>query len=481
MTRTLPGDYQDPVIETASTPPGQATLLFNKGTLTIDGESNPSGRIGGNDWKFDPRIGRWVCDARDYYLLDLTGVNDKAKAWGSVSLPDQHSLHPLRDAQKEAIKGWLPKKRGVVIKPTGAGKTQVALHLIHRLKITTLIVAPTIDIMIAWKAEIMECLGYECGVVGDGEHRPLPLTVTTYASACIHMETLGNKFGCIFWDEVHHLEGEYRAEAARMSMAPYRLGLTATPPAPADRAKLIDLVGEIAYEQRIEDAVGISLAHYDTIQYPVSIPLVELRRFKRMGRILSAFKRKRARALNRPYDSKSIAFEAGRGEKEAKKMLRLVYQRKEILEGAESKLNMIETLFLRHRGVPCIVWAGNMDMARKIATRFLIPVMSGECDTEERSAIVRKFSEGKYHAVVACKLMTEGTDVPTAKLGIVVGGSGTETDAIQRLGRLLRITGNERALLYDVHCVRTSDEKRAFARSNNSTYNFRDGMKKRPE
>ena len=94
---------------------------------------------------------------------------------------------------------------------------------------STLVVAPTIDLMNQWYDLLTNAFDTEVGIMGGGYHEVLDLTVTTYDSAYMHMERYGNRFGLIIFDEVHHLPGEMYSHAAEMSIAPYRLGLTATP------------------------------------------------------------------------------------------------------------------------------------------------------------------------------------------------------------------------------------------------------------
>ena len=88
---------------------------------------------------------------------------------------------------------------------------------------------PVRDLMYQWHRRIWHGLGCDAGIIGDNLFRVEPVSVTTYDSAWIHMERLGAKFALIVFDECHHLPGEVRRDAARMSAAPLRLGLTATP------------------------------------------------------------------------------------------------------------------------------------------------------------------------------------------------------------------------------------------------------------
>jgi superfamily II DNA or RNA helicase len=137
-------------------------------------------------------------------------------------------------------------QRGCIIMPTGTGKTEVALAIMQRTRVPTLVVSPVRDLIYQWHRRILRTLGYDAGIIGDSIFRVQPVSVTTYDSACIHMASLGNRFGLIVFDECHHLPGPIRRDAARMSIAPARLGLTATPERSDGRhSDLSELIGPI--------------------------------------------------------------------------------------------------------------------------------------------------------------------------------------------------------------------------------------------
>ena len=56
--------------------------------------------------------------------------------------------------------------------------------------------------------------------------------MTTYDSAYIHAERYGDRFALVVYDEVHHLPAPKNAIIPKMLLAPYALGLTATPERP---------------------------------------------------------------------------------------------------------------------------------------------------------------------------------------------------------------------------------------------------------
>src|SRR5689334_15879130 len=107
-------------------------LVFDRGTLVFDDVPTgiDLGQVEGV--RFDQRVQRWRARAcsRDMVLLDLLRrgvavVDDTARA-----LPAPNAIAPLvlRPYQDEALAAWeRARRRGVVVMPTGSGKTRVAV------------------------------------------------------------------------------------------------------------------------------------------------------------------------------------------------------------------------------------------------------------------------------------------------------------------------------------------------------------------
>lgn len=103
---------------------------------------------------------------------------------------------------------------------------------ITALRVRTLVVVPTIELVEQWADRVSYYLDTRVGKYYGGDEKSEGcITVTTYDSAYISIERLGNKYPFIVFDEAHHLpsEGGYRQIAELSPPAPYRLGLTATP------------------------------------------------------------------------------------------------------------------------------------------------------------------------------------------------------------------------------------------------------------
>ena len=73
----------------------------------------------------------------------------------------------------------------------------------------------------------------------------------------------------------------------------------------------------------------------------------------------------------------------------------------------------------------------------------------------ERSEILAGLADGGYGAIVTSKVLNEGVDIPEANVAVVVSGSASVREHVQRLGRILRARDGKRALLYELVTART--------------------------
>ena len=93
-----------------------------------------------------------------------------------------------------------------------------------------------------------------------------------------------------FLMKCHHLPGQVRSDAARMSTAPYRLGLTATPERSDGREAVLDsLIGPIAFRSLLSEAKGRILADYDVKRIPVYLTPEERKKYDRCSDVIRYF------------------------------------------------------------------------------------------------------------------------------------------------------------------------------------------------
>lgn len=458
-------------------PSALPTLSFAGGTLLLQGVPRETvlRAMGSPPWVWDPRVGAWRCDAIEYVaaaerLSRAVGpFDDRVPAWRPVHWP-RVEIHPLRPEQQAAVDAWQRAGgRGLIVMPTGTGKTEVALAAMAQTPTSTLVVAPVRDLMYQWHRRILAALGYDAGIIGDNVFRVRPVSVTTYDSACIHVEKLGDRFGLVVFDECHHLPGPVRRDAARMSAAPRRMGLTATPERSDGRdADLEGLVGPVVYRMAIAAARGRTLAEYEIVRISVHLSEEEQARYDRLASQVRAYVTER-RKQDPGYTWEDLCAETGR-EPAARRAMKAYFAKRAIEDRAEEKLRVLEDLFRLHAGEPCIVFAGSNAMARDVSRRFLVPCLLSHCGKKERLDVLRGLEDGTYPALVANRVLDEGVDLPEVKVAVVIGGTASGRQAKQRLGRVLRRAGNARAVLYEIVSAGTTEEQRSRRRRSTDAY-----------
>src|SRR5437588_7331528 len=251
-------------------------LRFDSGTLLLDG-AGAEARVP-SAFRWDARVMRWRAPAWAYRQVvrelvhEKTAYEDHARAYHRFDFPTKFLVEP-RPYQQEAIEEWKKAGRcGVVVLPTGAGKSLVAQMAIEQVKRSTLVVVPTIDLMNQWYDLLLSCFEAEVGLIGGGYFGTGALTVTTYASAFRFMERLGNQFGLVIFDECHHLPASVHRYAAELAIAPFRLGLSATPErADGADALLEELIVPFVLRRETHELAGEYLSDYTVVRLRVTL------------------------------------------------------------------------------------------------------------------------------------------------------------------------------------------------------------------
>ena len=110
----------------------------------------------------------------------------------------------------------------------------------------------------------------------------------------------------------------------------------------------------------------------------------------------------------------------------------------DIALNSRSKLEELKKILANNQSLKTIIFTQHNKLVYDISDRFLIPFITHKSSKQERQDALYGFKEGRYNAIVTSKVLDEGVDVPDAELGIIVSGTGSSREFIQRLGRLLR-------------------------------------------
>jgi len=395
---------------------------------------------------------------------------DEAKAYDELSDGALALLSP-RPFQEEALRAWQKAKgRGVVVLPTGAGKTHVATLAIDAKRRSALVVAPTLDLVRQWYDVLRHAFQRSVGIVGGGEHRVEALTVTTYDSAFLHMENLGARFGIVIFDECHHLPSTSYALAAQSCLAPYRLGLTATPERTDGRdADLEHLIGPTVYRRDIVDLSGEYLADYETKRIAVRLSQKERDEYERERATYIRFLRAQGISMGSPSGWQDFIMRSTRNE-EGQRAMAAYRRQRAIAFAAPAKLDYLSYLLHLHRNDRMLIFTQDNATAYQISSRFLVPVITHQTKVSERSEILERLAEGTYRAVVTSKVLNEGVDVPAANVAAIISGSGSVREHVQRLGRILRQQEGKQAVLYEIVTLDTSETSTSERRRDHVAY-----------
>jgi superfamily II DNA or RNA helicase len=455
--------------------PQPLRLTFEGGTLALDG-APPDRLTALPGCRIDPRDNRVKAEAIDYRAVveqlrrDKVAYEDGARAWRPIQWLLRGEREP-RPYQTEALETWWNTGgRGLVVLPTGTGKTFLAVMAIAKVQRPALIVTPTIDLLNQWFDVLTLSFASPVGMLGGGSYDVQQLTVSTYDSAHIHLERWGDKFGLIVFDECHHLPGPTYQLIARGSLAPYRLGLTATPERLDGGEALFDrLIGPTVYRREIKELAGDWLADYDTVRLYVDLTPDEMEQYQAARGVYREFVARRGIAMSGPQGWQRFIYESSRTA-EGRAAFLAYREQKRIAQAAPGKLNLLDELLGKHTGDRVLIFTADNATVYQIARRFLVPAITHQTKSKERRAILERFHSGEYPVLVSGQVLNEGVDVPAASVGVILSGTGSVREHVQRLGRLLRKHGEKQALLYEVVTRGTGEEYTSERRRQHHAY-----------
>ena len=139
------------------------TLRFDGGTLLLTGppallDALPHGQ-------FDPRTGahraeaRWYRPLVEYLRAKQIPYRDDARQYQPTPWTLRDGRTPFPHQQEAVDLWWQQGGRGIVVLPTGTGKTFVAILAIAHAGRPALVVTPTIVLMNQWYADLHAAFG----------------------------------------------------------------------------------------------------------------------------------------------------------------------------------------------------------------------------------------------------------------------------------------------------------------------------------
>jgi len=370
----------------------------------------------------------------------------------NLDLPVKPSFK-LRTYQLEAYRKWKESGcKGVVVLPVATGKTFIGLKAIEDLRVKTLILVPTIDLLKQWARSIACNLGVPMaciGLFGGGKRELKDITVMTYDSARLNAERISSAFGLIIADECHHAVSPGYRLIFKLSIAPYRLGLTATPFRSDALHKLYPhVIGDIVYEAHAQElqAKGY-LARHREIKLYVKLDPKEYAEYKKLMKVYLNYCKRKVPNMYDPRERFKAVLKLAARDPGAREALRARHKARQIALSTERKLALVEELLKKYADEKVIIFSRYTDVIRELTRRFFIPKILHDTPKAEREELLKLFKKGDITKLATAMALDEGVDVPDASVAIVISGTGSNREYIQRLGRILRPKAKEAVLV----------------------------------
>jgi superfamily II DNA or RNA helicase len=360
-------------------------------------------------------------------LRDLAQQHQIDLVWDARTLraedrPTSLTLNAdLRPYQSQAIQAAQQQRAGVIVIPTGGGKTVIAMGLAAALQTQTLFIVHTRELLRQTISSVERFLQIEPGVIGGGAWKPAPFTIALIQTLSRRdLVDIHDQFGLVIVDEAHHAPAMSYCDILPSFPARYRIALTATPYRKDGMHELLWLhFGEIIYQVKKSD-----LEEHGRLLIPQFFP------------IHTDF-----------FYEYQDDFSA---------MITSLCQ-----NTARHKL-VIDTIQETHRPKGCsLVLTERIDHAMQLHRSLLerdLPavLLHGKLSNPAREEALQQLREGHAEILVATlPLIGEGWDHPPLDTLYLTVPNGNRTKTTQALGRILRPYPNkETPRVYDFLDIR---------------------------
>lgn len=337
-----------------------------------------------------------------------------------------------QDIQMEALAATDGKQRASVVLGTGVGKTLVGLT--HMDRNTTplmkcLVVAPKKAIFQSWKDDAAKF---------DKHHLLGRIVFTTYLSLNKHNP---NDYDVVYLDEMHSLLDSHRGFLQLFKGK--ILGLTGTPPKRnySEKGKLVQEFCPVVFTFKADDAIENGILN----DYKIVVHELRLSKAKNYQVTMKNKTYMTDEESNYIYWSRRLDVGSG-----SLHMLRVM--RMKALMEYPTKEKYAKLLFDSIES-KCILFANTQDQADKLCDHSY---HSNNPKSEEN---LLKFKDGEITKLSTVLQLNEGVNIPNLKQGIIMHAYGNERKAAQRIGRLLRLNPDDKAIVHILCYMDTVDEK----------------------
>jgi superfamily II DNA or RNA helicase len=336
------------------------------------------------------------------------------------------------DIQKDALESTEGKRACTLVLATGVGKTLVGLKHMekHYSPLSTiLIVAPKLSIISSWRYEAEK---FNLGRVLENA------TFTTYLSLNKHNP---DEYDAVYFDEVHSLLDSHRSFLN--NYAGRVLGLTGTPPKhkTSEKGRLVSEYCPVVYTFKADDAIENGILN----DYQIIVHELFLDTNKNYSVVMKTKSFITSELQNYNYWGQRL--ETGSGPAHILRVMRM----KAMMEYS-SKEKYTKKL-MESINNKCIIFANTQDQADRLCAH------SYHSNNPKSETNLEMFKAGTIDKLSTVMQLNEGVNISNLKQGIIMHAYGNERKASQRIGRLLRLNPDDKAVVHILCYMDTVDEK----------------------
>lgn len=363
---------------------------------------------------------------------------------------------------------WADKgSKGTIVLPTGVGKTKAAVEAINQLEDSSiLILTPTSNLRDnEWVKEISKWSEEK------NNHIQIECIQTAY-------KFVGNRYHLVIADEIHRMMGDEYVKFFYNNMYDSIMGLTATVPEDEELRERLDDVAPVVYTLDVKAAKANKLvSDYSIYNYPVKLSSKEQRDYEQAD---STFRRTFDVLENlsnlyyfmrntSAYKSHCIRKGLDFNQVKAYPYIcnKAINNRKQILYNAENKIAAIEQLIRKFGERRMIIFCESVNFAERI-----LQIMPGEMcsyhsklSKKKREQVLEDFNKNKKSIMVAVRALDAGFNVEDISMAIIASGTSKQLQSTQRIGRAIRKQEGKHAIIVQLVCNNTQEEKWAKNRS----------------
>ena len=369
---------------------------------------------------------------------------------------------PPRNWQMTALDMWQQSFRGIASVVTGGGKTIFAQMCMASFRCRYplgrfVIVVPTLPLLDQWYVSLREDFLVPADEIAtfSGESRPDKLGIVNLMvvnTARIHATRVPDRYDAmLIVDECHRaasqsnslsLRGEYRAT----------LGISATPQREHDdlfHRILVPALGPIVFDYGYDQALldGV-IVPFDLVNVSIDLSADEQRRYDDATKDI-------ARAYQR----------VAAGEVDRDVLIRKLQQRARLSAFSLQRIPATIRLAEEHRNSRLIIFHESIQSAESIlkvllARQFNATIYHSRISAELRRDNLRLYRRGVFDALITCRALDEGANVPETEIAIVASSTASVRQRVQRLGRVLRpAPGKPRAKIYTIYASKPEEDR----------------------